>query len=112
MKHYLDISGVGFYTVDREPFCLGYPVYSVLHVCPLCRKTWATLTVEGEEIWIPQFSPCERCVYSKPSVLKHVPGSILGNNIISMTGIDWGLLEVLPDILLRREFDLLLRSCP
>lgn len=98
--------------VDSPAFVLGYRIRNIIFVCPICWLRWATITSEEYERRAHiQPTTCVGCGESdlrerKVRFLDPVPGSILGNSSISSTGVDWGLLSVLPEALLRREFRL------
>lgn len=99
---------VGGAVLDREPFSPeGYPIYSRLLVCPKCCQPWAKLTVEGDAAHRPEMASCMFCDWS--SEASPVPGSLI---VYGITGdnVDWGLLAVLPENLLRREFNLTMKA--
>lgn len=100
----------GIWGVKREDFCLGYPVYSGVLVCPLCCQPWARLTAEGCPAHEPRMVSCTDCQWHHPGYefLHPVPGSLIDNPTIG--GVDWPLLDVLPEVLLRREFLLTLKA--
>jgi hypothetical protein len=92
---------------DREDFSRGYPLYSVSLFCPICCKVWGGINVEGDKVLFPHTVSCVECNWADG--LCPVPGSVLVNNIFS-SGIDWELLDLLPDWLVKREFELTLDS--
>jgi hypothetical protein len=96
------------WSLSRDPFSQGYPVYSGLMVCPECCQIWAKLTIEGEPFYEARSIPCvNHPTHSHPD-LRPVPGSLLDNP--TCNGIDESLLAALPEDLLRREFDLHLKA--
>lgn len=89
-----------------------YPARSRVFICPFCRKSWAEIKIDGkkvgEEAYTVMTAPCERCPasfrlirQSLDTTLFLVPGSLLDSDVLF--DIDWGLLETLPEPLLRRE---------
>lgn len=101
------------YHFEREAFSWregegGWPVYARALICPYCRDNWGTLAIEGQNYFCCEEVSCELCNLSTP---RHsVPGSLLDS--YTCNGTDWGLIDVLPEPLLRREFQLHLRSFP
>lgn len=104
------------YHLEREESCLGYPVYSGLLVCPICRQIWAELYIKDSEIFQPRMVSCTQCNWKgRPGSewLNPVPGSLIDNPTVG--GIDWPMLDALPPDLLKREFLLTLSAaerCP
>lgn len=94
--------------VKREDFVGGYPVYSGLLVCPLCKEIWCRLSMEGCEFHEARNAPCAQHPDACHPDLRPVAGSLLDN--LTINGYDTALLQALPEALLRREFDLTLRS--
>jgi hypothetical protein len=88
-----------------------YPACSRAFICPFCRKPWAEIKIDGRPIGEEEYElvacPCERC--GKPTrkigfsdrSLHPIPGSLLDGGV--MFDIDWGLLETMPEELLKRE---------
>jgi len=93
--------------IERSPFTEGYPVYSRVLVCPMCKQVWAMLTVEGKPVHRPEMASCIDCNYQ--SVDNPVPGSLLVYGIPT-SNVDYSLLDVLSEKLLRREFNLTLKA--
>jgi hypothetical protein len=95
--------------VDRDEFCNGHRVFSGAMFCPMCRRVWAELALEGRGFFEPRAVSCEPCNYRDD--LHPVPGSILDNRSICGTaGIDTALLKALPEEILRHEFNLHLKA--
>lgn len=96
--------------VDRPSHSNGYPVRPTIMVCPMCTDKWAKfeLSSEAGPYDILPVS-CEICAYQ--SIMSPIPGSLITNWSLGQgeNGVDWELLEVLPEQLLRREFDLTLK---
>src|SRR5437660_10227796 len=88
--------------IPRDPTSQGYPVYPRAFVCPWCLARWATI---GEPPFAIEATPCQYC----PATGHPVPGSLLDNFTFGEL-VDWELLELLPTVLLRREFDLHIRQ--
>lgn len=78
--------------------------HSNVLVCPSCLRQWAHLQFAKDKVLWPIGAYCERCV---PEDTRNypVPGSILFYHGYGCN-IDEALLDVLPEPLLRREFDL------
>lgn len=93
---------------SREDHCGGYPVYSGLLICPICLKTWARLTLDGIDFHEARTAPCQAHSAACHPDLRPVAGSLLDNPTIN--GYDSVMLDVLPEQLLRREFDLHLKA--
>lgn len=105
------------YRVDQGAGAF-YPACSRVFVCPFCRKTWAEIKIDGKPVGEEEYTvmgvPCERC--GKPTApwsfsdrsLHPIPGSLLDSDVLF--DIDWGLLETIPEPLLRREFLLHLKA--
>src|SRR5208282_1061385 len=95
------------FEVERPEVLRGYLVQSSVRYCPDCRRIWATIECGG-------FSEahtvnCELCArYCHPDLLP-VPGSILDTPRLS-DGFDDGLLKVLPERLLEREYQLHIKA--
>jgi hypothetical protein len=99
------------FLVEREEFINGYPVYSGLMVCPICRKIWATLSLETGEYKLfheARTIPCEKHPEACHPDLRPVAGSLLDN--FTANGYDGPLLDELPEPLVRREFELHMKS--
>lgn len=102
--------GAAYYAFRRDPFCLGYPVYSSLLVCPVCCTIWAKLTMENDtKAHRPQAAVCQSCFPTREAWDGSWPGSILQNDLISTSGWDQELLKAMPLELLQREFELTLK---
>jgi hypothetical protein len=88
-----------------------YPARSRVFLCPFCRRSWAEIKLDGKKVGEEEYQviacSCERC--GKPTKrigfsdrsLHPIPGSLLDSDVVF--DIDWGLLETLPEPLLRRE---------
>jgi hypothetical protein len=110
------------YPIHRDDSCRGYPVYPSILVCPMCFRLWCQmkwLPPEGITELHPKFEPhavqatiCADCFRFWPQHLhpdlNPVGGSLLDSS--TMNGYDVGLLQALPEPLLRREFELTLSS--
>lgn len=121
---WIDDSPLCRYTTDieREPFSNGYPVYQGAFICPVCLRVWARISrlfnLPEDPLTFHQGRYeirsvlCEEvyCSTFWDPILHPFPGSILDNP--TMNGVDWGLIDHLPDILLRREFDLHMAAVP
>lgn len=104
----------GEWSIERPEFSWregegGWPVYARALVCPHCLTVWARLTIIGQFRYCVEGTTCLKCMdfTSEPT---EFPGSILDN--YTCNGTDWGLIDALPEPLLRREFELHLRSFP
>ena len=107
MKFDILLRGVP-YSVDRTPFSRGYPIHSGVMVCPICLQTWAALQMEGQAVFQPRAVSCAApCLYW--SEFSAVPGSLIEAPTF-WDGVDWELLDLLPEELLRREFNLTLKA--
>lgn len=113
----LDSKTEQFYSFERAPYTLGYPVYSTCFVCPVCRSIWAEVRIDrggrDDHIYQPRGVSCESCFYLGPRQyewLSTLPGSLLDNGIICPDGVDWSMLEAMPKPLVEREFRLLLKA--
>lgn len=101
---------------EREEFCEGYPVYSSLMVCPICKSIWAEIEISGRNVFQPRMVSCEDCNWQGTAGhewLNPVPGSLLDNDRVG--GIDWPMLADLPESLVTRELHLTLQAfekCP
>jgi hypothetical protein len=93
--------------IERSPFTEGYPVYSRVLVCPMCKQVWAMLTAEGKPVHRPEMASCGSCDWQSPD--SPVPGSLLVYGIPT-SNVDYSLLDVLPEEFLRREFNLTLKA--
>lgn len=82
---------------------IGWRVaYSQALVCPVCLRVWARLHLEGQDIFQIRSQPCER----HPTDRHHIAGAL---TLAYHPGSDdTGLLDHLPEVLLRREFTLTL----
>ena len=110
------------YFLHRDNKCQGYPIYPGILVCPLCFRLWCQMKwipPEGVTELRPKFEYhevrgllCADCSLYWPQHLhpdlNPVGGSLLDNSTIN--GYDVGLLDALPEPLLRREFELTLKS--
>ena len=77
---------------------------SYLVICPQCFDVWARLSGQDTSFWWHRYVPCEQ--HSAPAYGFKTPGSLLDAE---------DLIDVLPEELLRREFDLLVKGeieCP
>ena len=103
-------AGMHFF-IDREhsftPNGEGwYVAKSKLLVCPKCRRIWAVLEFDDDELVWPVAQSCEECNIRDEWM--PVPGSILeeeGRGVI-----DTALLNALPEDEVRREFNLHLKA--
>jgi len=94
-----------------EPFSGGYPVYSGLMVCPVCEAVWARLVwsslLDKPYKEIRGFM-CYSCAAENPHYLhpdlRPVGGSLLDNPTTG--GVNYALLDAMPEVLVRREFQL------
>lgn len=97
----------------------GWPVVSTAHICPSCLRVWAHIrTVEPQDAFKGYHIQKNYCLSCTPEeILKpfsDIPqfirprGSLITYDISNH--IDWGLLEALPERLLRREFQLTLEA--
>lgn len=102
--------GSRIYVFEREEFCLGYPVYSSLLVCPICCETWARISIEDSRVYEPRMVSCVKCKWwhKGHEHLHPVPGSLIDN--WTCGGVDWPMLDSMPEGLLRRELELTLRA--
>lgn len=97
---------------EREDFTWsegrgGFPVISKAIICPYCLEVWARMAVDFAPFGY-SVEPVS-CVYCNRSTDRHpVPGSLLDSGMTN--DIDWSLIELLPEALLRREFLLHLRT--
>lgn len=106
------------YTFEREEFTWregygGYLVCSRALVCPHCLVTWAILPVDGQPICRLEPVSCTKCNVTEidfrfAHLRSRIPGSLIDYSLAN--GIDWGLLDVMPETLLRRECELTLRA--
>jgi hypothetical protein len=94
--------------IDREEFSAGYPVYSIVFICPGCLRIWAGLLELDRKDHQIQATPCVDCPQLCSEILSPVAGSIIDN--LLMNGVDWGLLGLLPHELLLREFNLHIKA--
>lgn len=113
----LDSGGKQFYRFERAPYCLGYPVYSACLICPKCTQLWGSIMVErglqDDYILWPRGVSCEGCFYMGPHRYEwssHIPGSLLDNGIINPDGVDWAMLERMPQVLVERELRLTMKA--
>jgi hypothetical protein len=98
-------------TIQRDEFSCregfgGWPVYSRALICPYCLRCWAQLRVTTQDYFSLEPVSCLQC--NRSTELNPIPGSLLDSQICN--GIDWGLIDVLPEPLLRREFNLTLEA--
>lgn len=97
-------------SVTREKVVDGFIAGNKVFWCPHCKRTWARLTfgaaVTVEPAWADNHS-CEDC-WKPQEILDPVPGSILHNGMFT-SRLDTELLKVLPEDILRHEFNLHLR---
>lgn len=93
--------------LNCNEFTEGYPVYSRVFFCPACTRIWGSVTIEGSDYSRPEMVACTICKWS--SLCSPVPGSLISYGI-PPSGMDIGLLEILPDELLKREFSLTLAA--
>jgi hypothetical protein len=116
IKRTLFIEG-SYYQIEQEHSFRGYDfdgwysVWSVALVCPGCVRVWAMLTVAEAQRHVAVNQYCARCRPAKDEhwlVKNAPPGSILHEEGLGV--IDTALLEALPDVLLKREFELHLAS--
>ena len=94
----------------ENPLSWDY-AHSLAWICPICLKQWAVLHFEGDPETTPRAAYCAKC-QPLPEIAQFrgrvcIPGSIFGSGTYN---IDLPLLEVLPEPLLRREFELTLRQ--
>lgn len=106
--------------VERGNLTSGYPVYSRVFYCPACRQLWGELLNSPMDPAFAVTVSCYRCNWTEKGRGVYadncgdlgrgmVPGSILDYNT-TIDGIDWDLLDSLPEELLRREFHLTLKA--
>lgn len=95
--------------INTEAFSRGHPVPSQLLVCPTCYEVWAKLLWIDDRIARPQLAPCVKCP-SIPDNSQPYRGSLLPFDLFGHTGYNQSLLEALPEMLLRREFNLTLEA--
>ena len=96
------------FDLEREDSCDGYPVFPGVMFCPICCSIWARLYYQGENLYEPRMIPCEAHAAACHPDLRPVAGSLIDNPTIN--GYDKPLLEALPEVLLRREFELHMKS--
>lgn len=104
---FFDSSRTGFICeFERDKFTWsegrgGYPVVSKAIVCPICLQVWARMPIISNSIFYSlegiSCINCGRSTWRNP-----VPGSLLDSTMTN--DIDWSLIELLPEPLLRREF--------
>lgn len=106
--------------LEHEEFSNGYPVYSGVFVCPICLTPWAALEWLGPDFQIIRASSrevrgllCSSCFQEHGTRFLHpdispVAGSILHNP--TLNNWDQALLNELPEVLVRREFELTMSS--
>lgn len=80
---------------------------SYAYICPVCLKQWAVTLLEGDQEYVIQAAYCERHHPANWNPTWCVPGSILVGH---GDYLDWPLLDVLPEELLRREFNLAMKE--
>lgn len=80
--------------------------YSILLICPRCKQYWAELTFEGDKDSWPRSAYCEHCAVVDK--WHPVPGSVFVEEGWGV--IDTTLLNTLPDWLVKREFNLHMRT--
>ena len=90
------------YPINRK-YCDNFHTHLL---CPFCAKVWAELTVEKPIRHIARIAFCENC-NEYDSIL--TSGSVLDNYLCNLW-LDRDLLNLLPPVLLKREFDLALKS--
>src|ERR1700678_662890 len=97
--------------LDREDHSNGYPIFNGVMYCPVCCKIWAWLAyLEGGDLSLsePRMIPCDQHPEACHPDLRPVAGSLIDNP--TANGYDVPLLEALPESLLRREFELHMKS--
>ena len=101
------------YAFLRPRYTEGFPVYSGCMVCPVCCIVWARLEVsDAINETLPGYhqpravccSNCNDCDDRHP-----VPGSLLDNDTPT-SGVDFAMLDCLPDALVTREFHLTIKA--
>jgi hypothetical protein len=80
--------------------------HSRVLVCPVCVASWAVIKIEGSSMVWPEAQLCAYCGVADEWM--PVPGSLLVEEGWGV--IDDSLLEALPEVLLRREFELHLKT--
>jgi len=103
------VLGTQSWKLDRPPYFSREEgdrwAHSEVFICPACRVLWASLHFEADPLVWPTGAFCERC---EPPDEPHyrrwhpVPGSLLQS--VGWGIIDTGLLSILPEPLVRREF--------
>lgn len=100
-------------TLDWPPPRSGCRQFSSALICPICLQGWAVLELASQpRPWHVRGERCAECL--APNELSHeweIPGSLVGLEWFPQS-LDIGLLERLPPELIKREFDLHLRSIP
>ena len=108
-----EYSYTDMWIVERPDFTPeGYPVYSRLFVCPCCHEVWAKVIREDQSPARPEMVSCgemSTCQWTD-ELTAMVPGSLLDYGVTLPGMIDFDLLDILPEPLLRREFDLTLKA--
>lgn len=99
-----------YFLFERDLYVRGYIARSRVLVCPLCRTVWAELHVEGSNAYEAYTVSCSLCQWHHQGYefLHPVPGSLLDNPTVG--GVDWPMLDSLPEALLRRELELTLKA--
>lgn len=106
MKCVITMDGRGW-EIDRPEVdeSRGFHISSIAKVCPKCLRMWAILDIGGTYSIQGQF--CQRCSFTY-DLYGAVPGSLLDD--YSSQTVDWDLIRYLPEELLKREFDLHVRT--
>jgi len=111
--------GASIAAIDREPFDFveDFPLYSRVYICPHCKTQWghiqtctdwSTFCYSATGSYRIEVFSCARCF--RPTAMHPVPGSLLDHDLGDR--IDWPLLALMPEGLVRRELDLTLKAFP
>lgn len=103
---------------ERAPYTFGYKIHSSCLVCPVCRRVWCEIQIGEDKIYHPKSVSCSDCAYIGPKGyewLSTIPGCLLDSGTVCPDGVDWSMLEAMPQMLVERELYLLLaaaENCP
>ena len=97
------------FTFKCETHSGGYPIYPGVMICPVCLRQWASIKwadfIPGQYQEVRGFM-CYSCALAHPEHLhpdlRPVGGSLLDNPTVN--GVNYALLDAMPEVLLRREF--------
>lgn len=108
MKVCIVIKDVFVGEIDRPPIDSargGFHIISRAKVCPACLDVWAIMQTENDRnVYGIESQFCAGC---RTEYSLGVPGSLLDDRM-SWT-VDWDLIDYLPEVLLKREFELHVR---